>query len=186
VNAFVEECRREWKRLGVPDLLADEMAAELEADLAEAEAEGVSAAEIVGESDPRRFAATWASERGLVSEPAQKSRRRIWPWIVAVLVLLVALFVSWIALQTLGTSSQANSSPPVQVRPQRTPSRRVPDLVGMTACQANRAAVEAGLTIHDLPKHSCTAIVVAQMPAAGARVQQHAPRAVLRLRLRRR
>ena len=72
--AFIEECRYEWKRLGVPDSMADEMAAELEADLAEAEADGVSAAEMLGESDPRRFAANWARERGLVAEPAPKKR----------------------------------------------------------------------------------------------------------------
>ena len=41
MNAYVDECRREWKRLGVPDGLAEEMAAELEADLAEAETDGV-------------------------------------------------------------------------------------------------------------------------------------------------
>jgi hypothetical protein len=58
MTAYVEECRQEWKRLGVPDLLAEEMAADLEADLAEAEADGVSATEMLGESDPRRFAAT--------------------------------------------------------------------------------------------------------------------------------
>jgi hypothetical protein len=52
MSTFVEECRREWKRLGVPDLMADEMATDLEADLAEAQADGVSAAEILGESDP--------------------------------------------------------------------------------------------------------------------------------------
>lgn len=116
--AFIEECRYEWKRLGVPDSLADEMAAELEADLAEAEADGVSAAEMLGESDPRRFAATWARERGLVPEPApQQRRRRIWPWVVAALVFAVFL-LSWLALQTLG-SSRAHSSPPVQVTPLR-------------------------------------------------------------------
>ena len=48
--AFIEECRYEWKRLGVPDSMADEMAAELESDLAEAEADGVSAAEVLGEA----------------------------------------------------------------------------------------------------------------------------------------
>ena len=69
MSAFVDECRSEWKRLGVPDLLAEEMATELEADLAEAEADGVSTVEMLGDSDPRRFAAAWASERGLVSEP---------------------------------------------------------------------------------------------------------------------
>ena len=61
MTAFVEECRQEWKRLGVPDFLAEEMATELESDLAEAEADGVSAAEMLGESDPRRFAAKWAT-----------------------------------------------------------------------------------------------------------------------------
>ena len=66
MTSFIEECRREWRRLGVPELLADEMATDLETDLAEAEADGIPAAEILGESDPRRFAATWASERGLV------------------------------------------------------------------------------------------------------------------------
>ena len=77
--AFIEECRYEWKRLGVPDSMAEEMATELEADLAEAEADGISAAEILGESDPRRFAATWARERGLVSEPPpKKSRKGLW------------------------------------------------------------------------------------------------------------
>ena len=68
MNEFVDECRSEWRRLGVPDPVADEMAADLAADLGEAEAEGVSAAEVLGSgaSDPRSFAADWAAERGLV------------------------------------------------------------------------------------------------------------------------
>ena len=44
MSEFVEQCRREWKRLGVADPLAEEMAADLASDLEEAEAEGVSAA----------------------------------------------------------------------------------------------------------------------------------------------
>src|SRR5213078_3798596 len=72
VNEFVEECRREWKRLGVPDPVANEMAADLEADLGEAEAEGVSAEEVLGSGafDPRSFAGSWAAERGVVPPPA--------------------------------------------------------------------------------------------------------------------
>jgi hypothetical protein len=68
VNEFVEECRSEWKRLGVPDPVASEMAAELSADLEEAEAEGVSAEEVLGHGafDPRSFATSWAFERGVV------------------------------------------------------------------------------------------------------------------------
>src|SRR5262245_8614439 len=69
---FVEQCRGEWKRLGVPDPLAEEMAEDLASDLREAEAEGVSAEELLGSSffDPSSFAATWAAERGIVPTPA--------------------------------------------------------------------------------------------------------------------
>ena len=102
--AFIEECRYEWKRLGVPDAMADEMAAELEADLAEAEADGVSAAEILGESDPRRFAATWATERGLVSRPPQKRSRKPWIWVAVGLVVL-AFFVLFPAFALIGSGS---------------------------------------------------------------------------------
>jgi hypothetical protein len=79
MNDFVEQCRREWRRLGVPDPLADEMAADLTSDLAEAEADGVSAEELLGSSafDPRSFAASWAGERGIVpaARPARARRR---------------------------------------------------------------------------------------------------------------
>jgi hypothetical protein len=166
MTAFVEECRQEWRRLGVPDGLAEEMATELESDLAEAEADGVSAAELLGESDPRRFAATWARERGLVSEPApQKRRRRVWPWIVAAFVLVVFV-LSWLALQTLGTD-QASTASPVHVMPLL---RRVsvPNVVGMNACKAARAVARTGVDDWRIAGHehgySCDEIVVAQSP----------------------
>src|SRR5438034_5032734 len=71
VNEFVAECRREWKRLGVPDPVADEMAADLAADLDEAEAEGASAETVLGSGafDPRSFAAEWAAARGVIDRP---------------------------------------------------------------------------------------------------------------------
>jgi hypothetical protein len=74
MNDFVEQCRREWRRLGVPDRLAEEMATELASDLSEAEAEGVSVEELLGRSafDPPSFAATWAAERGVI--PKQRSQ----------------------------------------------------------------------------------------------------------------
>ena len=72
MTEFVDACRQEWKRLGVPDPVANEMAADLDADLAEANAEGVSAAEVLGSGafDPRSFAAEWATARGVVPTPA--------------------------------------------------------------------------------------------------------------------
>lgn len=33
MSDFAEQCRKEWSRLGVPDPLADEMAADLASDL---------------------------------------------------------------------------------------------------------------------------------------------------------
>jgi hypothetical protein len=91
VNELVEECRREWKRLRVPDRLADEMAAELGADLAEAEAEGASAEDVLGRAarDPRSFAAAWAAERGAIGGPSASGRRVLLiPAAMAVLVLI--------------------------------------------------------------------------------------------------
>lgn len=75
MNDFVEQCRREWRRLGVSDPVAEEMATELASDLGEAEAEGVSAEELLGRSalDPPSFAATWAAERGII--PGQQPNR---------------------------------------------------------------------------------------------------------------
>lgn len=60
MSDFVEQCLREWERLRVPAPVANEMAADLAADLEEAEAEGVSAEEVLGRSafDPRSFAAS--------------------------------------------------------------------------------------------------------------------------------
>ena len=71
MNEFVEECRREWRRLRVPDPIANEMAADLQADLDEAASEGVSAEAVLGTAafDARSFAASWAAERGFVEPP---------------------------------------------------------------------------------------------------------------------
>ncbi len=76
-NDFVEECRREWRRLRVSDRVANEMAADLKADLDEAEAEGASPEAVLGSEafDPRSFAASWAAERGVVGPPPTRVDR---------------------------------------------------------------------------------------------------------------
>ncbi|HMK69013.1 MAG TPA: hypothetical protein VK433_10720 [Stellaceae bacterium] len=182
MTAYVEECRQEWKRLGVPDLLAEEMAIELESDLAEARADGVSAAELLGESDPRRFAAAWARERGLVAEPQPpKKKRRIWIWVVAVLAFFV-LMLMWLALQTVGAST-VSVSPPTQPTPVR--SVVIPNFVGMKACHARRIAVESLLRIRPFPRSRCDAIVVAQRPPPHTLIAgRRARHTVVKLRLR--
>ena len=66
--AVPKQCLNEWKRLGVPDSIAGEMAADLAADLEEAEAEGASPEDVLGNGafDPSAFAAAWAAERGVI------------------------------------------------------------------------------------------------------------------------
>lgn len=116
MNEFVQECLGEWRRLGVADAVATEMAAELTADLSEAVAEGATTEAVLGTSafEPRAFAAAWASERGVIppvpaeSQPAPVQAeplaspptsvtvpeanalwRRLWvPALVAVFVLI--------------------------------------------------------------------------------------------------
>ncbi len=94
MNRFVKECRREWKRLRVPDSVANEMAADLTSDLAEAEAEGASIEDVLGSSafDPRSFAASWAAERGVSQPPTAPagSPSRWWP-LAAIAAIAVAL-----------------------------------------------------------------------------------------------
>ncbi len=103
MNEFVEECRREWRRIGVPDAVANEMAADLAADLQEAEADGASAEEVLGSGafDPRAFAASWAAERGVIQTPllsatvreARSPRRPLVLAAIALLLVFGALLV---------------------------------------------------------------------------------------------
>jgi len=103
MSDFVEQCRREWRRLGVPDPLAEEMAADLASDLREAEAEGISAEELLGSSafDPRSFAASWAGERGIIPvQPGRRKARRR-PLVLAAFTGLAAITVIVAALLLL-------------------------------------------------------------------------------------
>jgi hypothetical protein len=103
MSDFVEQCRQEWKRLGVPDPLAEEMAADLASDLTDAEAEGVSAEEFLGSTvfDPRSFAASWAAERGVIPEPASRGNARRRPLVLAAFTTLAAIALIGAALLLL-------------------------------------------------------------------------------------
>jgi hypothetical protein len=100
MSDFVDQCRAEWKRLGVLDAIADEMAAELDSDLRAAEVDGVSAGEFLGSSatDPRAFAASWAAERGIVPLPPGRDSRRRRPLALVALIAVAAIAVIVAAL----------------------------------------------------------------------------------------
>lgn len=104
MSEFVEQCRTEWRRLGVADPLAEEMAADLTSDLEEAEAEGVSVGDYLGgsASDPRSFAASWASERGIIPTPPglEQGRRRPLPLVAFTCLAAIAVIVAAVLLAT--------------------------------------------------------------------------------------
>jgi len=103
MSDFVEQCRLEWRRLGVPDPLAEEMATELAADLREAEADGISAEEFLGGStfDPPSFAATWAAERGIIPAPSREGSPRRRPFVLVAFTALAAVTLTVAALLLL-------------------------------------------------------------------------------------
>jgi hypothetical protein len=120
VNEFVEKCRREWKRLGVPTTMADEMAAELAADLEDARAEGVSPADILGQgaSDPRAFASAWAAERPVGDSRRLGGHRAL---LLGLLAALAALAIAGAVLVTVaGSTTSATKLNLTSPTPRRT------------------------------------------------------------------
>ncbi|HLX19188.1 MAG TPA: hypothetical protein VKR23_03455 [Gaiellaceae bacterium] len=107
MKAFVDECRREWKRLHVPDDVANEMAADLEVDLAEAAEEGASPEDVLGYAvfDPRSFAEAWARERGVV--PLAPDRPRVPALFVGALAAFLALAVAGAVVLAAGGGSSS-------------------------------------------------------------------------------
>jgi len=93
---FVDQCRLEWRRLGVPVALVEEMAADLASDLAEAEADGISAEELLG-SDPRSFAASLAAERGILPAPPGQGRARRRPFVLVAFTVVAAIVLIFAA-----------------------------------------------------------------------------------------
>jgi hypothetical protein len=158
MSDFVEQCRREWKRLRVPNPDAEEMAADLAADLSEAEAEGVSAEELLGSSvfDPRSFAASWAAERGIIPPPLQRETVSRKP-----LALLAVVIVSAIALMigalTLFTSHSRVAPVASRAAPPHLPSPSSgPGLLGVHA-----GTVAAGAVVWILIFLAIAALVLA-------------------------
>jgi hypothetical protein len=96
MNQFIDQCRREWKRLRVPRDLADEMAAELAADLGEATPEEVLGSDAL---DARSFAARWAVERGVSGRPQSKG------------LLLMLAILALVALAGVGGALAISASP---------------------------------------------------------------------------
>jgi branched-subunit amino acid ABC-type transport system permease component len=136
VRAFVDECRREWRRLRVPDELADEMAAELEADLAEAG----SLEELLGTAavDASSFARNWATERGVTK--ATRGRGSLVPALLATLALAAAIAGGAV---TIHEANRDSSRPHEPIAAWIAPNQRTPTLVIAAQAAAEEARLAA-------------------------------------------
>ena len=101
MSQFVEACQKEWRRLGVPEGAANEMAVDLEADLAEAQADGVSPEAVLGNAyfDAPSFAHSWATARGFVTS---SPRRQGMIEIPTRTFRLGAIAAGWLAMAGIG------------------------------------------------------------------------------------
>jgi hypothetical protein len=170
VSDFVEECRREWKRLRVPTSSADEMAADLSADLREAERDGAVPEDVLGTGamDPRAFAAAWAEERGLVRQPWWQRLQGRHAWLrgvpLAGLFCLAALAaVAWLVWHG-GTGKPFNTATPSKNGATAFANGRITG-TAILACELSPAGVrlkpdqEGGeIGIHQPPR-SLTAVI---------------------------
>ncbi len=110
MNEFIDECLEEWRRLGVPDAVAKEMATDLAVDIGEAESEGGSAEDVLGNSafDPRGFAASWALARGVTGPLDFERPNRHQPVAIA-LTALAALFAFAAVVVLVGHRSSSTA-----------------------------------------------------------------------------
>jgi hypothetical protein len=182
MSEFVQECRREWRRLGVPERDANEMATDLEADLAEAAKDGVAAEEVLGEStfDPHAFATSWAQERGLI--PKRRSVLEPQRRLVALAVVVLAaagLTVGLLFTFRHSSPSQAVGLTATAQQPATTIAAAiaVPDLRRLQQEQAVTVAQSAGLLVHIVLVRTTRATnsapagtVIAQNPSPGTSV----------------
>jgi len=104
VSSVTDECRKTWRELGVRRAVIEELTAELGADLADAEADGISAEAFVGH-DAKALARQWATERGLA-----RARLRV-PLTAVVAVLGAIPGASFGLFAAYGLSNSALSVP---------------------------------------------------------------------------
>ena len=118
--------------------------------------------------------------RSTRSWPRSKRRWHEWPAVGLAVLFVPGILIPLALLSATGGHSDASG--PVRVaRPVRVQVVRVPNLVGLMACTAERTARDAGLGVRHVPQSRCDALVISQRPAPGKAVRRHG---TLTLRLR--
>ena len=131
----------------------------------------------------------YEEQREEVVQPAPPRRPTLWPWLLALLVLVLAGIGAAFYLAddddeepsaTATTSTQPTTTSPTTTSATTEPTTtavattQVPDLVGVQSADAQETLREAGLraNVHTVPSSQPSGAVVAQNPAAGAEVEE--------------
>ena len=177
MDGFVEECQREWERLGVPPSVADDLTARLEAEI-EAAGDGVVPASIEGHStyDVQAFAGTWARTRPAARPRLQYTggggkRLTLRSGVLALVVLFtigaVAAVLEFQSPSEQESRSNQNTTTAVDLV-------AVPDLLGLSSSAASAAAQAAGVRIGDTTTEARpgtpSGTVLHQSPDVGAKI----------------
>ncbi|MCF3173791.1 hypothetical protein IPZ61_10755 [Streptomyces sioyaensis] len=160
VDDAIHTATETWRRLGVEQAAADEMAEELAADLAAASADGRSVADYMG-GDVEALATSWADERGLLPVRPHLKETAVAAAQGAVLPALAALafwYVSWShLLDPSGASVTTSLHGHVAAEMHQFPNAGVPLMwVGLPLCVVAafflvRRAVRETLQHHHAP-----------------------------------
>ncbi|MFI1740838.1 hypothetical protein [Streptomyces sioyaensis] len=160
VDDAIRTATETWRRLGVEQATADEMAEELAADLAAASADGRSVADYMG-GDVEALATSWADERGLLPVRRHLKETAVAAAQGAALPALAALafwFVSWShLLDPSGESMRTTLDGEVLWEVRKSPNPGVPLMwVGLPLCVLAaffliRRAVRGTLQYHHAP-----------------------------------
>jgi PASTA domain len=178
VDEFVEECQREWERLGVPPSVAEDLTARLEAAIEAAGAGDTVPATIAGHStrDVQAFAGTWARTR-----PAARPRLQYTGGGAnrltlrsGVIVLLVLFAIGGVAAVLEIRSPSEQESRSNQNTTTAVDLVAVPDLLGLSSSAATAAAQAAGVRIGDTTTEvrpgTPSGTVLHQVPDIGTKI----------------
>ncbi|GFE15274.1 hypothetical protein Sgleb_33210 [Streptomyces glebosus] len=160
VDDAIHTATETWRRLGVEEATAEEMAEELAADLTAASSDGRSVADYMG-GDVEALATSWADERGLVPARPHLKETAVAAAQGAALPALAALafwYVSWShLLDPSGTSMATTLDGNVEWEIRQFPNPGVPLMwVGLPLCVVAaffliRRAVRGTLQYHHAP-----------------------------------
>jgi hypothetical protein len=179
LSEFVEQCRHEWDRVGLAPEVVDDLTAQLEQAIEEADGEIPPTIRGFSTADPRALAIALARARPIRRPRLQYTGGGQRPGMKSgVLVLLLLFAIGGVAAALEFRSPSEQESSPIAGTTVGTQTSQdlatVPDLLGLSTQAATNAAQAAGVRIGDTTSvvrpGTAAGTVLHESPDAGARI----------------